>query len=638
MHLLPDSASGYFRISRERALDLNSPNASIGSRSPARSAPPPPPPEREGPLPHSGLFKRRHSAFGTRLAGGVRELVEQGVLVDQERIRFDDFVAGRGDEIPGPGAGEAVAVSHGLAPVPAGTAAWPQATHFLEIALRAGDVTAKASDAQPDPPPLNVVFVVDTSSSMGEAQKLVNAKAAVLALYAHLRPDDVFGIVSFSHHVRTVLPATRVGALTDGAVERAVRSMQADGSTDLNQGILFGLAEAGRNTAQRPDLVSCVYLFTDGYPMSGERDWLKIRANAVAEARGSVTLSCFGFGADARMEELEALAGLTGGHCTLVTQPEEVTLNLAADLIRRDHLAAVNVQLKINVPEAFGVWHFYGHDLITDPVARAAVWRDADEARELGRRKFGADSAPDVITDKDGIRVFAPDLAAGETYWIVLELAMPDGKWKLPWGHRAVQPLTAVVQYVDTAVKQARRHEIMLSAAGQSTGQLPASTVAGHALGLRTSEVAFDALDDLRAGDLAGACTRLEWHAELLRTASRDLHAAGLADDQVTVRKLATLVAGHGQPRAHTDEPGPYPDELLPQGGEPVRLAAWALRDLAVARGGYDRHIGDMGNMRGVSFNGATFINAQGSVFNTMSGVAKNVVQGRSFRDGINIY
>ena len=91
---------------------------------------------RGEPLPHDGLFIRRNNAFGTKSTLGITDLIEQGVLIDQTQIRFDDFIASRSDGIPLPQAGEAVAVSHGYAAAPSVAKAYPGTTHFLEVALR----------------------------------------------------------------------------------------------------------------------------------------------------------------------------------------------------------------------------------------------------------------------------------------------------------------------------------------------------------------------------------------------------------------------------------------------------------------------------------------------------------------------
>ena len=62
--------------------------SAVGSLTPRW--PDPPAAWRTDPLPHDGLFVRRNNAFGTRPTLGIADLIEQGVLIDQTRIRFDD--------------------------------------------------------------------------------------------------------------------------------------------------------------------------------------------------------------------------------------------------------------------------------------------------------------------------------------------------------------------------------------------------------------------------------------------------------------------------------------------------------------------------------------------------------------------
>ena len=148
---------------------MAAPDSVSGLSYAGRSGPAVPLGERTDPLPHDGLFIRRNNAFGTKSTIGITDLIEQGMLIDQERIRFDDFVAARSDEVPQPSAGEAVGVSCGLARTVPDCRASQQATHFLEIALRAAD-SAGASTTPPAPLPVNFVFVVDTSGSMSGVQ------------------------------------------------------------------------------------------------------------------------------------------------------------------------------------------------------------------------------------------------------------------------------------------------------------------------------------------------------------------------------------------------------------------------------------------------------------------------------------
>ncbi|WP_329792614.1 VWA domain-containing protein [Lentzea sp. DG1S-22] len=487
------------------------------------------------PLPRSGLFVRRNNAFGTKAIAGIADLVDQGVLIDQTQVRFDDFVASNLSGIPSPPPGEALAVSHGIAVAEKDFRAKPDTTHFVELALRAGDIPRRAPR---ESAPVNFVFVVDTSASM-EGSKLRTVKTAIRELHTQLRETDVLGIVTFDTRVRTVLKATPKAEIPPGLLEDVVTGLEADGGTDINMGVLFGLDEITRHSGGRPDLVNCLYLFSDGDPTSGERDWISIRRTVADRVRGDITLSCFGFGEDARLRELEALAGVTGGFCTLVTDPDDVRLHLTEDLTRREHLAAINVQLRLRLDESVTAWHLYGHDLVTDPATRARVEREVATAKHRAKDDFGVESLPDLVTGDEGIRIFAPDLAEGETYWVVLEVEAPAGT--TDFGR-------ATVQYVDVVARDTRRHELKLTGGG-----IAPETVFAHVVGLHTSEVVFHALEDLYQDDREAARQRLADHVETLRAAHTVSPSPQFHSDQVTVRKLTSLVHNVGLVQAWSD-------------------------------------------------------------------------------------
>ncbi|MEV7612956.1 VWA domain-containing protein [Streptomyces sp. NPDC089799] len=498
------------------------------------------------PLPHDGLFIRRSTAYGTRSLLGIPELIENGVLIGQDQIRFDDFVASRTDQVPGPPADEAVAVSHGIAAVPGDSKAREATTHFVEIALKSAAAPPGEAPVQ-EPLPVNLVFVVDTSYSMAGA-KLDTVKAALQQIYRNLRPTDCLGIVTFATEVATLLPGTRKADLPEERFARIVSGMAVGGGTDINRGVQYGIAEIGRR-ASTARTVNRLYLFSDGDPTSGELNWTVIRRNLAARLRGDLTLSCFGFGADARMTELSALAGTAGGSSVFVTRPEDVGAGLLEDLERRDHLAAIDIQLRIDLDPEVEVWHLYGHDLVSDPRERIRVYREAAQAARIAREQHGTQVLPDLITGDKGIRIFAPDLAFGETYWVVLEVRVPDG-WEPADGLG-----TATVQYADTLARQSRSRELALS---EGT-TLAEETVIVHAVGLRTSEVTYRALDDLYENDREAAGRRLDQHIEVLQQTYRSFPVEELVDDRVVLQKLRTLADGLGTAVAYTDGAAPAP-------------------------------------------------------------------------------
>ena len=497
--------------------------------------------DKSQPLPHDGLFIRRNNEFGTRLNVGIKDLIEQGVLIDQTLIRFDDFVALNSDRIPLPRSGNSLAVSYGIAPIPLSKKRDDRATHYLEIALRASEVSPPGH-TRTQSPPVNYIFVIDTSDSMS-GEKLDTIKTAIRELFKRMRKDDVLGIIEFNNQPSTLLKATPVGKISPKEFSRIISNLTANGGTDINIGLSYGIDEISRHESDAS--LNHIFLFSDGQPTSGETDWIKIRQNVDKKTRGDIRLSTFAFGTNANTKELDSLAGLTGGKSSFIADPtdtEEIHLSLEEELNRREHLAGINVQLKVEIDRDIPILHLYGHDQITDPRRRAAVLQDLEQVKKEAQTELGVTPEEDIITDEKGIRIFVPDLAVGETYWVVFELAIPEDKKPNSVGK-------TTVQYVDTFARQNRKCEFQLA----SSGTLPADLVVEHALGLWTSEVAFYALEDLYQQDVDTAKKRIENHVRLLEAANDNLSSQPIKDDAIALKKFASLAENLGKEKVASD-------------------------------------------------------------------------------------
>jgi WD40 repeat protein/Mg-chelatase subunit ChlD len=512
------------------------------------------------PLPHNGLFIRRNNAFGTQPTTSIKELINEGVMIGQKHIRFDDFVALNTEGIPSPKSRQALAVSYGIVPIPAHQKRDKRATHYLEIALKTADV-APIGHPEAKAPPVNYIFVVDVSDSMS-GTKIDHVRYSINELFGQLRADDVIGTIVFNHHAKTLLESTPKQNLSDDEFELMIDQLLADGGTDINQALSISIDEMRRyRGAQR---VNQLFLFSDGNPTSGETDWIKIRQNIANKLRqntatdGTIRLSTFAFGhddannvVDANKVELERLAGLTGGQSILVMNPKEdidiIRRGLQQALARRTHLAAINMQMQIEIDSDIDILHFYGHDLITDKAARAAVEREADLTGKQVEEEYGVKPQPDLIKEDKGIRVFVPNLAVGETYWVVFELAVPEQRKSSAFGK-------ATVQYFDTFARQNQRPQLALS----PTGQIGPQFVAQYALGLWTSEEVSYALHDIEVNELATAEKRIKAHISVLETAKSHLMPKTfsassnpvnnlLVDDIITLNKFLTLAKNINQ-------------------------------------------------------------------------------------------
>ncbi|MEK8016683.1 MAG: VWA domain-containing protein [Candidatus Parabeggiatoa sp.] len=519
-------------------------------------------------LPHNGLFIRRNNAFGTKMTTGIEELIAQGVMIEHIKIRFDDFIAMNTDGIPSPRRNNALAVSHGIATIPANKKRDNRATHYLEIALKTSEVAA-LGHPESKAPPVNYVFVVDTSGSM-RGEKLETVKTSIRELFTKLRADDVLGVIAFNDQAKTVLEATRVKRLDRYQFGRVINDLSADGGTDINLGLSFGIDEISRHGSRHK--VNQVFLFSDGNPTSGETNWIKIRQNIAEKTRDNISLSTFAFGNDASKTELDRLAGITGGQNIFVMEPEDVHITLKREIDRRKHLAAINVQMQIEIDPEIDILHLYGHDLITDPIRRAAVLREVETTKEEIKQDYGVEQQPDIITDEKGIRIFVPNLAVGETYWVVFELAVPNKQ-----RHSTVGKAT--VQYLDTFARENEKYRFNLSL----KGNIAPKWVTQHALGLWTSEVAFYALDDLYENDLDTAEKRLQAHISVLETAKNNFPL--IKGDVVTLKKLGSLARNLGKRGSRTD----YPQ----RSSKGVRdYIYYGLNDFGRVRNGFVQRVG----------------------------------------------
>jgi WD40 repeat protein len=489
-------------------------------------------------LPHNGLFRRRDNAFGTELTIGFKELIKQGVLIEPRNIRFDDFVAQNTENIPSPQANNALEVSYGIAEIPAYRDS--RATHYLEIVLKTADkAPSRQAETNKVPLPLNYIFVIDTSDSMNDGNKLDTVKSAIGELFGHLKKDDILGIIKFNHQVETVLEATPVSRINSDDFDfgKKINGITASGGTDLNMGLSYGIDEISRHGNRQT--VNQIFLFSDGNPTSGVTDWIKIQQNIAAKIRDNdIRISTFAFGSNAS-RQINKLA--IGGKSIFFTKKEDVHKGLQQDFNKRTHLAAINVQMQIEIDPEIDILHFYGHELITDPDTRAAIETEADLVRENVEEDYDIKSQPHLITEDKGIRFFVPNLAVGETYWAVFELAIPEpsdlGK--------------ATVQYFDTFARQNKTHQFYLSPKSQIDSRL----VAQHGLGLWTSEVVYDAFADLYSNDLETAEKRIRYHILRLEAAKKEVASKKLVvDDIITLRNFLSLIQNWGKPIYVQDE------------------------------------------------------------------------------------
>jgi Ca-activated chloride channel family protein len=153
-------------------------------------------------------------------------------------------------------------------------------------------------------PPANLVFLVDVSGSMADANKLPLLKEAFGLLVENLRPQDHVSIVVYAGAAGLVLPPTS-GRQRD-RILRAIDELQPSGATNGAEGIRLayemardGFIRGGNNR---------VILATDGDFNVGASSDAELVRLIEQEREGGVFLTVLGLGTgnlqDAKMEQL----------------------------------------------------------------------------------------------------------------------------------------------------------------------------------------------------------------------------------------------------------------------------------------------------------------------------------------------
>lgn len=119
--------------------------------------------------------------------------------------------------------------------------------------------------------PINLVFVIDVSSSMRQQDRLELLKYSLYQLVDMLRPIDQMGLVAYATSARVLLPVTKGD--DKEAINEIVEKMKASGLTAGAEGIMLGFKQVRKNFM--PDAHNQVIVITDGAFNKGVMDYEK---------------------------------------------------------------------------------------------------------------------------------------------------------------------------------------------------------------------------------------------------------------------------------------------------------------------------------------------------------------------------
>ncbi len=225
----------------------------------------------------------------------MRASLNNGVLPQDDAVRVEELVNYFPYDYPGPDSAETpFAPSVTVMPTP-----WNTGTKLVSIGIKGYDIAPAAR------PHANLVFLIDTSGSMEEANKLPLLINSMKLLVDGLKPDDSVAIVTYAGSAGTVLEPTK--ASDKGKIDAALENLAAGGSTAGAEGIRQAYQLAERSFDK--DGVNRVLLASDGDFNVGITDTDELQSFVEHERSSGIFLSVLGFGRGNYNDELmQALA------------------------------------------------------------------------------------------------------------------------------------------------------------------------------------------------------------------------------------------------------------------------------------------------------------------------------------------
>ncbi|PXW68866.1 Ca-activated chloride channel family protein [Loktanella sp. PT4BL] len=300
----------------------------------------------------------------------VRSSLSRGELPPREAVRIEEMINYFPYDYPTPDAGEAPfrpTVTTFQTP-------WNANTQLVHIALqgRSPEMTAR--------PPLNLVFLIDTSGSMDDPAKLPLLKQSFRLMLDQLRPQDQVAIVEYAGSAGQVLAPTNASERT--TILQALQSLGAGGATNGQGGLEQAYAVA--DTMAEAGEVSRIILATDGDFNVGidNPDALK---DFIADRRETGTyLSVLGFGRgnldDATMQALAQNGNGTAAYIDTLSEAQKVLVDQLSGALF-PIAGDVKVQVEFN-PAQIAEYRLIGYE--TRGLRREEFNNDAVDAGELG--------------------------------------------------------------------------------------------------------------------------------------------------------------------------------------------------------------------------------------------------------------
>ena len=338
------------------------------------------------------------STFGMDVDTASYALLRRNILDDtlnwmpKDAVRIEEMINYFNYDYEMPEGDETFSITAQIADCP-----WNEQTKLMLVGLQAKDIPQEEIKDQ------NLVFLVDTSGSMYDQDKLPLAVDALKYLLTEMNERDSIAIVTYAGSSEVALEPTKCTKEGKEEIIRTLDSLTAEGGTYGEGGIRTAYELAQKSYVE--DGNNRVLLLTDGDFNLGQTDDSELIDLVKEKAEGKIFLSILGFGSGNYNDALaEQLADNGNGNYSYVDSDMEARRVMGAAL--KGTLNTVAKDAKVQVD--FNPEYIKGYRLI------------GYENRLMNAEDFEDDT-------RDG-----GEVGAGQQVTVLYELVMTDSDMELP--------------------------------------------------------------------------------------------------------------------------------------------------------------------------------------------------------------
>lgn len=246
----------------------------------------------------------------------IRRFINNGQLPPADAVRIEEMINYFSYQYPQPTDDKPFGITTEMATCP-----WNKKHALAMVGLQGKKVATENLPAS------NLVFLIDVSGSMNEANKLPLVQASLKMLSTQLRAEDKVAIVVYAGNAGLVLPSTTGDNVT--AIKEAIDKLSAGGSTAGGAGIQLAYKVAKDNFVKEGN--NRVILCTDGDFNVGLSSDDALEGLIEQERKSGVFLTVLGFGMgnyqDSKMQKLADKGNGNHAYIDGINEAKKVLIN-----------------------------------------------------------------------------------------------------------------------------------------------------------------------------------------------------------------------------------------------------------------------------------------------------------------------